>query len=141
MYCLCRLLFYVLFVCKCELYYRHWVSTQLQLNIYHIISNKNTNLKTHAVFMFCVSHFNNVRGWGYFREIRNPVWRLLQLGVLGERISRQLVFVVSSTQISGNNATGPVNCRSRRQAAEQRRQSAVTAGFQATKVSSNLSLY
>ena len=31
-------LFYVLFVCKCILYYCHPVSTQLQLNIYHIIS-------------------------------------------------------------------------------------------------------
>jgi len=28
-------LFYVLFVCKCVLYYWHWVSTQLQLNISH----------------------------------------------------------------------------------------------------------
>ena len=32
-------LFYVLCVCKCVLYYCHWVLTQLQLtNIYHIIS-------------------------------------------------------------------------------------------------------
>jgi len=36
-------LFYVLSVCKCVLYYCHWVATQLQLNIsyhitYHIIS-------------------------------------------------------------------------------------------------------
>ena len=32
------MLFYVLSVCKCVLYYCHQVSTQLQLNIYHIIS-------------------------------------------------------------------------------------------------------
>jgi len=32
-------LFYVLFVCKCVLYYCHQASTQMQLNIsYHIIS-------------------------------------------------------------------------------------------------------
>jgi len=60
-----------------------------------------------------------VQGWGYFREIRNPVWRLLQLAVLGEGPPRQLLCVVNSTQIYGNHATGPVNCRSRRQAAEQ----------------------
>jgi hypothetical protein len=38
-------LFYVLFVCKCVLYYCHWVSTQLQYtNIsYHIISHHITS--------------------------------------------------------------------------------------------------
>jgi len=34
MYCLSIVLFYVLFVCKCVLYYCHWVSTQKQLNTY-----------------------------------------------------------------------------------------------------------
>jgi hypothetical protein len=29
--------FCVLFMCKCALYYCHWMSTHLQLNIYYII--------------------------------------------------------------------------------------------------------
>jgi hypothetical protein len=40
-------LFYVLFICKCILYYCHWVSFQLQLNIYnisyHVISYMGSN--------------------------------------------------------------------------------------------------
>jgi hypothetical protein len=42
-------LFYVLFVCKCVLYYFHWVSTQLQLNIYHISYG----------LLFCITTINN----------------------------------------------------------------------------------
>jgi len=49
--CVVRLLFvlfYVLFVCKCVLYYSHRVTTQLQLiNIPYInINNNNNNYKT-----------------------------------------------------------------------------------------------
>jgi hypothetical protein len=33
----CFVTFPVLFVCICVLNYCHWVATQLQLNIYHII--------------------------------------------------------------------------------------------------------
>jgi len=36
-------LFYVLFVCKCVLYYCHQVSTQLQLNISYLKMNSFTH--------------------------------------------------------------------------------------------------
>jgi hypothetical protein len=37
LFIVCFVSFCVLFVCKCVLNYCHWVATQLQLNIYHII--------------------------------------------------------------------------------------------------------
>jgi hypothetical protein len=53
----------------------------------------NTNLKTQVVFVYCVSYVHNVQVWEYFREIRNPVWRLLQLDILGEGPLSQLLRV------------------------------------------------
>jgi hypothetical protein len=38
--------FCVLFVCKCVLYYCHWVSTQLQLNNNNNNNNNNGREKT-----------------------------------------------------------------------------------------------
>jgi hypothetical protein len=48
--------FCVLFVCKCVLYYRHRVSTQLQLNIYHIISSEGHSISRHCVYFEFVAH-------------------------------------------------------------------------------------
>jgi hypothetical protein len=52
-FCL-TVLFCVLFLCKCVLYYCHWVSTQLQLNIYHIISYITSSDLTHKHNIHCV---------------------------------------------------------------------------------------
>jgi hypothetical protein len=58
-------LFYVLFVCICVLYYCHRVATQLQLNIYHIITDGRTNglkLWTNPLKHVDVTQAN--RNWG-----------------------------------------------------------------------------
>ena len=49
--------FCVLFVCKCVLYYCHWVSTQLQLtNIYHIISyHISYHITSHHIISYHIS--------------------------------------------------------------------------------------
>jgi len=50
-------LFCVLFVCKCVVYYRHWVSTQLQLtNIsYHILRNTFFLFRSNVIWKFSLS--------------------------------------------------------------------------------------
>jgi hypothetical protein len=53
MYCfVSTVLFYVLFVCKCVLYYCHRVSTQLQLNISYQISTKLHSLTFQKTITF-----------------------------------------------------------------------------------------
>jgi len=46
----CFVTFYVLFVCKCLLYYCHRVSTQLQLNISYRIISYIKNVNAHIEF-------------------------------------------------------------------------------------------
>jgi hypothetical protein len=50
--------FCVLFVYKRVLYYCHWVSTQLQLNIYHII---RYHIISYSFFSDCIT----LEGWTY----------------------------------------------------------------------------
>jgi len=80
-------------------------------------ANKNRNLKTQLYSCFAALTLTMCKAGGYFREIRNPFWRLLQLRALGEGPPRKLLCISNSTQIYGNHATGTVICRSRRRAA------------------------
>jgi hypothetical protein len=93
-------------------------------------AKKNTNLKTHAVFMFGVSYFNNVQGWGYFREIGNPFWCLLQRRPTSPTpVCRQLHANLRKSRNRSCKLQKPeASCEDR-----QRSQRAGTAGFQATK--------
>jgi hypothetical protein len=53
MYCFCVVLciFFVLFLCKCVLYYCHWVSTKLQL----------TNISYHMIFIYSQHYRMHIR--------------------------------------------------------------------------------
>jgi hypothetical protein len=44
-------LFCVLFLCKCVLYYRHRVTTHLQLNMYHILKDLASSL-SHSILYY-----------------------------------------------------------------------------------------
>jgi len=48
---------YVLFVCKCVLYYCHRVATQLQLNISHLISSSSNLARTKESLLTIKSYF------------------------------------------------------------------------------------
>jgi len=58
-------LYYVLFVCKCVLYYCHWVSTQLHLNMsYHHSEQLCDHSLDHDVWVgICLS------------ELLHNIWR------------------------------------------------------------------
>ena len=69
----CFVSFYVLFVCKCVLYYSHRVATQLQLNISH-----------HTIFLF---YYFLVGGGAYYGWVAlwvlNPEWHSRMLKSCG----------------------------------------------------------
>ena len=72
-------LFYVLFVCKCVLYYCHWVTTQLQLTntSYHKSSHVNTKYWEHRIKIRVPYEVENFSFWttsSFSRRICASSW-------------------------------------------------------------------
>jgi hypothetical protein len=76
----------VLFVCKCVLYYCYRVSTQLQLNIHHIISYQNETIVSQCTVQQNTKVFSM-----YTRIIRPKIKFDLQTQITKLILTRQAV--------------------------------------------------
>jgi hypothetical protein len=98
-------LFYVLFVCKCVLYYRHWVATQLQLNIsyhiiYHIVSYHIYHILSYHISHLIIPYISYRISYIY-----HTIYHILSyIYIISYRIISYISYHITSYHISNSSS-------------------------------------